>query len=213
MKVPIDLSGQRFDRLTVLKLNGSKNGFNHWQARCDCGREISVRTASLRNGHTKSCGCFGRDVRRKRNTTHGFSGTPTYTAWEHMLARCRNKRHASFKDYGARGIIACSRWEKFENFLHDMGAQPEGLTLERIDNNAGYSPSNCKWATRREQSNNRRNSRFLNLGGETFTITTWCRNLGGSHALVDGRLRAGWSIQRALSEPSRAKGGSHERAA
>ena len=203
MSAFIDLIGQRFSRLIVLRLNSIKNGVTHWQVICDCGVERSVQAGALRGGYTKSCGCYSKDRTRERSTTHGLSGSSTYTSWKNMWGRCRNKNNADFKNYGARGITVCSEWKEFSAFLRDMGVQPPGLTLERVNNNAGYFLSNCRWATMREQNNNRRNNHLLSLDGETLTIRAWSRKLGGSDELVNKRLKAGWPIHRALKEPCR----------
>lgn len=197
----IDLIGQRFGRLIVLRFNGIKNGGAYWQTICDCGVEGSVQAGNLQGGNTKSCGCYSQDKTRERSTTHGLSGSLTYTSWKNMWSRCRNKNNAEFKNYGARGIRVCSEWKDFSSFLHDLGACPHGLTLERVNNNAGYFPSNCRWATRREQCNNKRTNHLLSFGGETLTIRAWSRKLGGSDEMVGKRLKAGWPVHRALKEP------------
>lgn len=119
-----------------------------------------------------------------------------------MLARCRTPSHHAFRNYGARGIAVCERWSRFENFITDMGACPAGLTLERIDNDRGYEPENCKWATRAEQHRNTRRTQKLTFNGVTLCKQDWCKRTGLDWATLNGRLRRGWTIERALTTPA-----------
>lgn len=153
------LTGAQFGRWIVLAF--SHVGYNHrkyWLCRCDCGVERVIAARHLLSGESRSCGCLWRDNR----TTHGMcrrqgkrSCTTEYAAWRSMLHRCNNPANKQWHRYGGRGISVCERWNKFENFLADMGLKPSpDLSLERIDNDAGYSPQNCKWATIQEQNAN-----------------------------------------------------------
>jgi len=128
---------------------------------CECGNRVKVTLNNLRKGHTKSCGCLAREEIIRRSTVHGMYGTPAYKSWVGAKARCYNPRNKEYKNYGGRGIKFCERWEKFKNFLADMGQRPSGLTLDRINNDKGYSKKNCRWATRKEQANNRRNDNMI----------------------------------------------------
>ena len=161
-KVPI-VAGARFGMLTIVE-KANASGRARWTCRCDCGTVIATEAASLRNGRTSSCGCLRREVARERgraNRVHGhadtWNPTPAYYTWRNMIARCENTEHRSYPDYGGRGITVCLEWRSsFEQFLADMGEPPEGRSIDRIDNEAGYSKANCRWATPQEQRANQR---------------------------------------------------------
>ena len=162
----IDLTGQRYGRLTVICF-----GSTRWKCLCDCGETTWVRSNSLRSGNTKSCGCFYREIitagiTRTHGHTSGYAQSKSYSCWDSIKQRCYNPKHKYYKDYGGRGIIVCERWRNsFEKFLADMGIAPIGLSLERINNNGNYEPGNCRWATAKEQVDNRRPVRRI----EQFT--------------------------------------------
>ena len=150
--------GQRFGRLTAIKRIAGK-----WRCRCDCGKVVRVFRENLTSGHTRSCGCLARDVTARRNRDNARHGhcknnqsTKIYRVWSSMLERCRSPQHHAYDRYGGRGITVCDRWLVFENFLADMGECPSGYSLDRINNDGNYEPSNCRWATDSEQNKNRR---------------------------------------------------------
>lgn len=162
---PLDLTGQRFGRLTVLRrtTRGTTRAYK-WLCSCDCGSEVEVAGPTLKIGHTVSCGCAVIDHISLLNRTHGLSNTRTYDIWSRMKQRCGNPNTVGWADYGGRGITVCLEWqESFETFLRDMGEAPKGLTIERKDNNLGYSKDNCKWATRKEQNMNKRPRKDLKI--------------------------------------------------
>jgi hypothetical protein len=152
-----DLTGQTFGRLLVrLRAENSKQGAARWAVRCSCGTEKIVRTDQLTSGNTVSCGCYQREAMRNRATTHGMTNSFEFRVWTAMRKRCSYKKHPRFYRYGGRGITVCEQWGSFEAFLRDMGPCPFGNgSIERIDNDKGYTPDNCVWIPKTQQSRNR----------------------------------------------------------
>lgn len=195
----VDRRGEIFGRLTIVDYAGRwGNNLRKWKCKCKCGNEVITALKGA-----QSCGCLNREEKQSR-ATHGHTGTKTYSAWKSMRRRCTNEKSIHFKNYGGRGIKVCERWaHSFEAFLSDMGTAPERCTLDRINNDGNYEPSNCRWATKREQDNNRRTNVFITFNHTTQTIRQWCRALGYSDTLLKGRFKLGWSVERALTEPAR----------
>lgn len=161
----VDMIGKRFQRWTVLREDGYTEGKNKRYYRylciCDCGTILSVIGRNLRKGITESCGCFQKERAAAAQEKHGHSprtgATRTYYSWTAMIGRCSRPNNCGYKWYGARGIRVCDRWlNSFENFLEDMGERPKGKSLDRINNDGNYEPSNCRWATQKEQIRNQR---------------------------------------------------------
>lgn len=200
----IDLIGQRFGRLVVLSSAGTDGGVHKWNVQCDCGRAAKVRGGSLRRKMgARSCGCLQRqhaaNMCRTNKTTHGMSGTREHGIWKGMLARCSGNDPL----YGGRGINVCERWMKFENFIADMGPRPSSRhSVDRFpDGNGNYEPKNCRWATPKEQSENRSSVLRISIGVETLSAAEWARRVGLKPATLRRRLRAGWGPHAAVMEP------------
>jgi len=150
--------GRKFGKLTVLAESGiNKSRAKTWLCLCECGKETVVAGVKLRNGHTRSCGCLVVDKVSKLNLTHGLSSIPEYVIWAGMWQRVTNPNNISYPNYGQRGVKICDRWKDFNNFLADMGTRPQGkYSIERVDNDGNYEPTNCKWADYFEQAKNKR---------------------------------------------------------
>ncbi|MDO9402062.1 MAG: hypothetical protein Q7T46_11545 [Polaromonas sp.] len=180
MKSP-DLDGMIFGRLTVVGRSEYKQPGRPgrwWVCRCSCGKDALAMTGDLTTGHKKSCGCLSVDVFKKNMVIHGKTNTKEFVAWRNMIQRCERPHHPQYASYGGRGIGVCERWHEAAAFLADMGEAPARHTLERIDNEKGYSPENCRWATHKEQLRNRRNTVWATLDGQTKSLAEWCEIRG-----------------------------------
>jgi len=197
-----DLTEKRFGRLTVIRPHHKTYyGSTYWTCVCDCGTQKEIKGESLRSGAVVSCGCFLRETARTTFTTHGLSNTRAHKIWRHMRSRCSKPKNPAYRHYGGRGISVCERWDKFENFLEDMGTPPDGFSIERIDNSKSYSPDNCKWGDWFEQANNTRKNVFIEYKGEKKTIAQWAKQLNIHHATLTGRYNSGWSPEDIISVP------------
>lgn len=190
-----DLTGQRFGRLTVIGPAPRKTNFARWQCACECGNLHQADSTNLKRGHVTSCGC----LRRETSRSHGKSGTPTFQSWLAMRARCGRESHSDYSSYGGRGIVVCPHWSKFENFLSDMGERPAGTTLDRIDVNGHYEPSNCRWSTASAQQSNKRNNRVIAFEGRLKTRAAWMADLGLSRGYLDACKRRGLTEAEAMA--------------
>lgn len=173
--------GRRFGRWTVVaksRRDNPKYGWAMWDCVCDCGNRGSKLGAELRRGKTQSCGCLRVKISGDLHRKHGLEGTPVYHSWASMIQRCSNPNFPHYSYYGGRGIKVCKRWKIFANFYADMGERPKELTLERINNQGNYEPSNCKWATKLEQAGNTRANVIVTINGRSQCIAAWARELG-----------------------------------
>lgn len=203
----VDLSGQTFNRLTAIKVVGRKRGEAVWQCRCQCGNIVNVAGYALRSGDTKSCGCWKLEEISERQTTHGKSKTRLYNTYKAMKARCYNPNTNHYKQYGGRGIIVCEEWrndfQAFYDWAMTNGYNPEAgrgeCTIDRIDSDGNYEPSNCRWVSIAKQERNKRNNHLIEFNGEIHTITEWSEKTGIGVATLISRLKNGWKTEKALT--------------
>jgi hypothetical protein len=203
----VNLTGRKFSRLTVLSLNVERSTKKRkfWNCVCECGNIKSIESENLKTGKTRSCGCLQKEMKSKPRPhlkIYSYEEYPLRHIWKLMMRRCYNSTDPTHRYYGARGIKVCERWHDYWQFKEDMWPRPEGLTLERIDNDGDYAPINCKWATVCEQTNNRRTSKKITMNGESKTIPDWCRVYNVTNvSAVRQRLDRGWDLYEALIKP------------
>lgn len=193
---------RKFGKLTVISRAPNRGIRTMWNCRCDCGVEKVVWASGLKTGGSTSCGCNRGEANRKR-ASHGMTRSKLFRVWSGIISRCHGQGNANFKNYGARGIFVCDRWRTFSEFMEDMlPSYRDGLQIERKDNDKGYSPENCTWATRMEQNSNKRNNRFITVNGLRKTLSQWARDAGVSIHCLIARLDRGWPAEKAVSTPT-----------
>lgn len=210
----IDLTGQVYERLTVIKrvddyISPSGSRKVQWLCKCKCGKDVIVTGNNLKNGNSKSCGCYNRELLFKINSIHNASNTRLYHIWTCMKDRCYNPQNKKYKDYGGRGITVCNEWindfESFSNWAYDNGyvenASRGECTIDRIDVNGDYCKDNCRWVSQKVQTNNKRNNHYITYNGETHTITEWNNILGYKKGVLSRRIFSGWNIDDAFTKP------------
>lgn len=201
----IDITDHVFGNLTAIRRTHDTG--NKWEFLCSCGTRVIIAKGSVTSGNTKSCGCLRSALMRQTRTKHGEAQkTKEYEAWQSMKARCTRPKNKRYPLYGGRGITVCSAWfNSFEKFLEDMGRAPsKEHSLDRIDVNGNYELSNCRWATKEEQSNNKTNNRVLEYLGQTKTVTQWAGSTGISASMLRDRLfKLNWSVEKSLNTPRR----------
>ena len=200
----IDLTGKRFGRLTVIKRTESTNHNIKWLCKCDCGNEKSVFGIDLTQGKTASCGCIRKEMVIQKNTKHGYAHTRLHNEWTGIKQRCFNVKNQAYKNYGGRGITMCDEWKDnffvFYEWAMNNGYQDD-LTIDRIDNNGNYEPSNCRWTDRITQANNTRVNRRIEYKGETRTLKEWARIKNIGYGKLQARFIRGWTTEKALETP------------
>lgn len=212
----IDLTGQKFGKLTVIKrVENTKRGAARWLCICECGNKTVVIGDELRKGTAQSCGCHAKEIAREtarkhvagKNKTHDKTGTLIYKEWTEMKRRCFNKTDTSYKNYRKRGITVCDRWrDSFETFYEDVSKLPhfgeQSYTLNRIDNNGNYEPNNVEWATPKEQANNRRTTRFVEYNGQKLSLKQLSEKYNIPYNKLYKRYAIlNWSIEKAVNTP------------
>lgn len=197
------VEGERYGRLTAIKFIRTKgHGNKEWLFKCDCGKDHFAVAYSVKKGFTQSCGCFMKERAVEANTKHGLSKTRIYGIWGDMNKRCSNRNRTDWMNYGGRGITVCDEWRHdFQAFYFwaKNNGYTEDLSIDRKDNNKGYSPENCQWATKKQQNNNTRASRKITAFGETKNLQQWADESKIGHATILFRLKSGWTPEDAVS--------------
>ena len=210
MRTGYDLIGMKFGKLTVLELTDDhSHKEKHWKCRCDCGREYTAASSALVHGYTHQCSVCAREQGAATNNRGLYEPLRLRRIWNGMISRCYSPNNPQYADYGGRGITVCDEWSRkkgkgylsFKKWAFDNGYN-EDLTIDRIDNDGGYSPENCRWADDFQQANNRRGNHLLEYNGEVDTMANWARRVGLDYFVIAARInRLGWSAEKALSTP------------
>ena len=205
MSHPLDVTGDRYGRLTAIRFAYSKNGNRHWEFLCECGQTKVIALRDVRNGHTRSCGCLFIEMLKSRKKENPPSKHPLYGIWTHMISRCHKESCKDYYKYGARGIRVCERWlHSFWDFVSDMGDRPsKDHSIDRIDNDGDYAPENCRWADHFTQANNKRSNRNLTYKGKTQSLACHCHEHNLNYYRVKARLQLGWTVEQAFENEKR----------
>lgn len=201
MSIKIDLTGERYGKLEVLRLEVDEPGKKKkWLCKCDCGAEVIVSASNLRNAHTRSCTQCGYKSMKEKNKKHGASKELVYGVWQAMRSRCERENVKSYLDYGARGITVCEEWHdpsKFIAWAMENGYEP-GMEIDRIDTNKNYCPENCRWVSRLENANNKRNNKIIEYNGERKTLAEWARHFDVKYKNLSRNINKGYSLEEAV---------------
>lgn len=204
MKI-LDIKGKRFGKLIAIERVKNVKKKVSWKCLCDCGKETNVLTTNLTSNRIKSCGCLKNQKLIERSTKHNQRHTKLYEVWKTMKQRCSNPNHISYHNYGGRGIIVCDEWENNYQAFYEWSIKngyKEGLSIDRINNDGNYEPSNCRWADRFTQNNNTRQNKPITINGVTKTIHQWANEYNIPVNLVRNRIYIlHWDIVKALTTP------------
>ena len=203
----VNVIGVKYELLTIKSFFKKIKNHYYYNCICDCGNLKVVEIGNIKSGNTRSCGCKRKNVTSKRSITHNMVTSSEYSTWCGIKRRCLDKNNPAYRNYGGRGIKICDRWlESFENFIEDMGRKPTPKhSIDRIDNNGNYELSNCRWATSKEQNNNKRNNIFITINNYRLLLSEACILHNKPLNLVKNRIRRGWNIIDALEKPIRKK--------
>lgn len=201
----IDLTGQKFGRLTVLKIDKKVGRTYYWLCQCECGNLKVVRGSHLKSGKIQSCRCLQKETAKNLSTEHGLSRTKLAKVWDGIKERCYNPNNKSYKNYGGRGIKMSSEWKynfiAFYKWAIENGYK-DGLTIDRINVNGHYEPFNCRWITQKKQMNNTRVNVYITYNNETHTMQEWSEMTNISYSTLRGRYRRKWDIEKMLTTPT-----------
>lgn len=203
----IDLTGQRFGRLTVIGRADTKSKDVKWLCKCDCGNECITKGIYLRTGDTRSCGCLAKEIIIKRNYKHGKRHTRLYNIWRDIIRRCESTTRYAHEYYHDKGITICEEWRNdflaFYNWAMNNGYSDD-LTIDRIDTDKNYEPNNCRWVTMKVQGNNKSNNIHVSYNGETHTLSEWEDITGIKRSTIRARIfKSNWDIKDALTIPAK----------
>ena len=210
MSKRLELTGKIYGRLTVIRFAYVKNKATYWICRCECGNDVIVKGANLNSGNSKSCGCLEvenrqhfMDVFSDKYKKHGMGHSRLSGIWYHMKDRCNNPNNKDYAIYGGRGIRVCDEWNHKDGFVafyewSMKNGYNDSLTIDRIDTNGNYEPSNCRWSDETTQANNRRTNKLVTIDGVTKTFAEWCRDCNVDYFKVRDRWEYGWTIEEAL---------------
>lgn len=184
-----DLTGQKFGKLTAVSFVERSKRKTFWRWLCDCGNEKIAWASHVKEGRVKSCGCANSESRRAKPDWHGKTNSPEYRTWTNMMTRCYNEKTERFAHYGGKGVRVCERWHDFKLFYADMGDRPVGTSIDRINSDGDYELENCRWATKKEQADNRSISVWIEFDGKRLVLTDWARFFNVTQEAIRKRMR------------------------
>lgn len=212
MKTIIDITGNKYGRLTAIKESYKTKSDTYWLCKCDCGNYKNVRKCNLTGNVTFSCGCLQKEAVSKVLKTHGKSKTKIYKVWASMNQRCTNESYSEYKCYGGKGISVCNDWKKFENFYkwaiengYKESCEKYSISIDRINTNENYCPENCRFVNYKIQGRNKTNNHLININGNIKPLSEWCEIYNINSSTVRNRIARGWGEIKALTSPVETK--------